>query len=142
MRSLTVGDLMTSSPICVQADDTLAVAYDWMEKERIRHLPVVDDDGILVGVLSHRDLLRHALAGLEDVPMTRIMEYLEHRTVRSAMVADPESADPDDPIEDAAERMLDNKWGCLPVCEGPRVVGILTEADFVRHVLKLQREDT
>ena len=141
MGPLTVADLMTPSPYCVHADDTLATAWDWMENERVRHLPVVDEDGNLEGVLSHRDLLRHALAGLEDVPMNQVVKYLERRSVRSAMVTEAEHADPSERVEQAAERMLENKWGCLPVCEGHRVVGILTESDFVRHVLLKHRGD-
>ena len=133
--SLTVADLMTSSPICVQPDDTLRVAWDWMEGERIRHLPVVDEDGSLVGLLSHRDLVRHALAGLEDLPAGRVAEFLELRHVDTAMVMGVETADPNDAITDAGSRIYELKLGCLPVVEGQRVVGILTESDFVRYVV-------
>lgn len=134
MANLTVADLMTSAPICVQREDTLRTAYEWMENERVRHLPVVDADGSLVGVLSHRDLVRHALAGLEEVPMNRVMQYLELRTVDTAMAVAAETAEASDAVSEAAERMLENKFGCLPVVEGARVIGILTESDFVRHV--------
>lgn len=138
MPRSVVSDLMTWSPICVHTDDTLAMAWKWMSEERIRHLPVVDEDGALVGLLSHRDLALRALAGLEDLPVDTVERYLERLPVSDAMVAEPQTAEPNDDLAEAAQTMLDHKFGCLPIVEGGQVVGILTEADFVRSVVQQQ----
>lgn len=133
---LTVADLMTPNPLAVRPDDDLVKAYDLLHDNAIRHLPVVDEDGDVVGVLSQRDLLRGALGGLEELPLTRQREYLELRTVGSLMVGEPEVCSPDDALRDAGQTMLDNKYGCMLVVEGERLVGILTEADFVAYVVQ------
>jgi CBS domain-containing membrane protein len=102
------------------------------EDERIRHLPVVDEDGNLVGLLSQRDLARRALGQVEDLPMEEKHAILAGQRVDEIMSRNPETAVPDEDLVDAAERMLENKLGCLPVLEGGELVGILTESDFVR----------
>jgi CBS domain-containing protein len=56
--------------------------------------------------------------------------------VREIMVTEIETVDPDTPLVEAAETLFENKIGCLPVVEGNRLVGILTESDFVRRFVQ------
>lgn len=128
----TVADLMTSDLVTVLEDTDLSVAWNLMDDKQIRHLPVVDADDNLVGVLSHRDLARRALGAVDELPLQEQHAMLAAQQVSEIMVRSPESAEPDEALVDAAERMLENKFGCMPVCEGTRLVGILTESDFVR----------
>jgi CBS domain-containing membrane protein len=131
----TVADLMTTEVVTVREDTDLSVAWDMFDDLRIRHLPVVDDDDNLIGLLSHRDLARRALGGLEDLPLQEQHAMLAEQQVGEIMARSPESAEPDESLVSVAERMLENKFGCMPICEGNRIVGILTEADFVRLVV-------
>lgn len=131
----TVADLMTTEVMTVRADTDLSVAWDMLDDKRIRHLPVVDDDDNLVGLLSHRDLARRALGGLDDLPVQEQHAVLAEQLVGEIMQRSPEHAEPDETLVSVAERMLENKFGCMPVCEGSHLVGILTEADFVRLVV-------
>jgi CBS domain-containing protein len=85
-----------------------------------------------VGVVSHRDLLRNALIEQPDLPRYIERELLARTLVREVMCAPVLTADPEQDAAEVARALFDNKIGCLPVVEGSRVVGILTESDFVR----------
>jgi acetoin utilization protein AcuB len=90
-----------------------------MRRGRFRHRPVVAGD-VLVGVLAERDL--HAGEAVHQ----------EDRSVRSVMTAGVITIGPDDPVEQAARLMLENKIGCLPVVENRALTGIITESDIFR----------
>jgi diacylglycerol O-acyltransferase len=128
-----VADLMTRDVVAIAPEDVLGTAYREMRRHRIRHLPVVQRDGRLVGLVTHRDLLavsssslvvraeeeRVRLLGL--VPAADVMET--HVSVAAA----------DDAAADAGERMIRHKIGCLPVVDGKgHLAGIVTEEDFLR----------
>jgi CBS domain-containing membrane protein len=132
MIRLQVHDLMTRNVIVLQPQDAAAAVLDLMSERRIRHVPVVDAQGDLVGVVSQRDLLGSPLLHRSDLPPAAAMEALRHVKVVDLMTPEPVTVGPDADIRTAAQIMLDHKYGCLPVTEGRRLVGILTEADFVR----------
>jgi CBS domain-containing membrane protein len=134
VEKLTVRDLMTDKVVAANRDDTLETLHELMQDRGFRHMPVVDDEGILIGLVSHRDLLRHALIEQSDVPRYVEKEVLRQLTAIDVMTETVETADPDTDIRVAAQTMFENKFGCLPVVEGERLVGILTESDFVRFM--------
>jgi len=136
MRQLLVRDLMTSGVESVHPGSTLAELLDLLQERSIRHVPVIDDEGELVGLVTQRDLLRRSLAARGDLPLTVHEEVVAHRTVDEFMTVGVLTVEPDSPLREAAELILDNKLGCLPVVEGVHLVGIITEADFVKHVLE------
>ena len=103
-----------------------------MSLGRIRHLPVLDEDGELVGVVSHRDLLHGALASVLGYGSRGRHKLMNTILVKEVMTNNPTVVAPDTPLGEAARIMSKNKFGCLPVVEGLRLVGILTESDFVR----------
>jgi len=132
MTELRVRDLMTPDVVSVQPDDTVAMAYDLMLDNKFRHLIVIDKDGDLVGLLTHRDLLRHSLIERSELPLSLQRSILRRIRVEEVMTSEVETVEPDRWLQEAALVMFENKYGCLPVAEGSRVVGILTESDFVR----------
>ena len=132
MKNLNVKDLMTSVVLSVHPDDTVDTVYDLMNERGIRHLTVVDRDGDLVGLVSHRDLLRHSPIERAEVPVFLMREILRRTRVEEVMTSEVETAEPDTPASEAARIMFENKFGCLPVLESSKLVGILTESDFVR----------
>ena len=136
MRPLTVGEVMTRDLVTMKSQDDLAALRDQMYENQIRHIPVMDDDGFLVGLVSHRDLLRHTLMerpGVSDYVEDSLLEELR---VVEIMTTDLEVAKPDMDLREAARIMLKHKYGCLPVVDDrQQLVGILTEADFLRVVL-------
>jgi CBS domain-containing membrane protein len=132
MKNLKVRDLMTEEVQSVQRDDTVETVYDLMNEHGIRHLTVIDRDGDLVGLVSHRDLLRHSPIERAEVPLFLMREILRRTLVEEVMTSEVETAGPDTPLSEAAQKMFENKFGCLPVLVEEELVGILTESDFVR----------
>jgi CBS domain-containing membrane protein len=131
-----VRDLMTPDPYTLQPRDTLAALYDLMDSHRVRHVPIVDGDGELVGLLTHTDLAMTALGSLSDLPLSQERDLLQRRRIREVMVTEVETVEPETALSEAASTLFENKIGCLPVVEGSRLVGILTESDFVRRFVE------
>jgi CBS domain-containing membrane protein len=127
-----VRDVMSSPVRTIEPRASLASALDQMAAGDIRHLAVVDPSGRLCGVITERDVFRHALA---DTALDNQRAYLESIRVEDVMATRPRTVDPDAYLEDAGRTMFVLKYGCLPVVEGDQLVGILTEADFVRLVM-------
>ncbi len=131
---MQVRDVMTREVATLNRDDEIGLAGEIMSLGRIRHLPVVErEGGALVGVLSQRDLFRAALVRCAD-PAWR--GELKPLVVREVMTPAPTSTAPDAPLKLAAGLMLQQKIGCLPVLEAGKLVGILTESDFVALVAR------
>jgi CBS domain-containing protein len=116
-----VADIMTREVITLNEEDNLADLEYGMTRERIRHLPVVDGRK-LVGLITHRDLLRAAASKLGgDAFVARLM------------TRNPTTIRPDATLGDAARVLAESKFGCLPVIDaGGELVGIVTEHDFVK----------
>lgn len=133
-RATRVRDAMTSEVATLRPDDRLSVAEDVMRLGRIRHLPVVDERGELCGIVSQRDLLRSAiLKGQPDAQgVPRTAETLRVDEVMTRVVV---TIGPDASLREAAATMFQQKLGCLAVVEHGKLIGILTEADFVRLAL-------
>lgn len=129
---MQVRDLMTSEVLSLHPGESAAALRDLMYENDIRHVPVVDEDGDLVGLVSQRDLLRRSLVEQPDVPRMIEDEVLARMTVDQLMTTGVETTETDADLAEAARTMFENKFGCLPVVEARRLVGILTEADFVR----------
>jgi len=131
MQAERVADLMSPIVKTVGRNDTLSLADDLMRADRIRHLPVLDE-GALCGLVSRRDMFRGALAaalGYGDVAQRKLLDTL---LVKEVMTTEVLTTSPETPLREAARTMLDRKIGCLPVLKDGRLVGILTEGDFVR----------
>jgi acetoin utilization protein AcuB len=130
---MLVRDIMRRPAIAVSADTPLEEAYRTMQREGIRHLPV-EEGGRLVGVVTDRDL-RLATSALSPAPLP------PGRPVSEIMTRHPETADPDDAVEDAARTMRQRKIGCLPVLEGGRLAGIITGLDLLDAILRMTGVD-
>ena len=131
MKDLQVRDVMTQEVTTLKRNDQLSLANDIMQLGRVRHLPVLDDDGRLAGILSQRDLFRGALAHALGYGQHAQRKMLDSLLVKEVMSSDVITTRPDTPLVEAARVLLERKIGCLPVVEGEQLVGILTEADFV-----------
>jgi len=136
VRERLVRDLMTAHVFTLRENDRLIDLEELMSSKHVRHVPVVNRDGELLGLVSHRDLARGILGRIDDLPIGVEEDILRRRRVGEIMVTEPETIEPDTNLRDAAEIMLEDKIGCLPVTEGTHLVGILTEADFVRDFLE------
>ena len=136
VRERQVRDLMTEKVFTLRPGNNLATLYDLMDSKHVRHVPIVDSEEELVGLVTHLDLSRSALGRLEGLPLSAERDALSTKRIRDIMLTEPDTIEPDAALKDAAQILLENKVGCLPVVEGLRLVGILTEADFVRDFLE------
>src|SRR5215469_3952946 len=131
MEELRVRDVMIAEVTTLQRNDKLTLADDVMRLGRIRHLPVLDENGQLAGILTQRDLFRGALAkalGYGERAQRQLMDTL---VVKEVMTSEVITTTPDTPLAEAAHVLVERKIGCLPVVEAGRLVGIITEGDFV-----------
>lgn len=131
--ALRIRDLMTTDMVTLERGETLDIADSIMNLGRIRHLPVLDGDGRLCGIVSQRDLFRGALGTALGVKVSDQHRLLRTLRIEDVMTSDLLTARPDDSLHHAAALMLKHKIGCLLVVEGDRLVGLVTESDFVRQ---------
>jgi CBS domain-containing protein len=137
MEGLKVRDVMTAEVTTLKRNDKLTLANDVMQLGRIRHLPVLDDDGErLAGIVSQRDLFRGALAQALGYGQHASRKLLDTFAVKDIMATDVITTSPDTPLVDAARVLMERKIGCLPVVDNGRLVGIITEGDFVALVAR------
>lgn len=132
-RNLLVEDVMSTDVFTLERNDKLSIADDVMKQKRIRHIPILDSDGQLSGIITQRDLFRGILLRSLGFGSRAEEKMLESYAVKDAMKEDVITTTPDTPIADAARLMLSNKIGCLPVLDGERLVGLISEADFVKQ---------
>jgi CBS domain-containing membrane protein len=128
----TVRDVMATEVTTLDINDKLTIADDVMNLGRIRHMPVLDGDGAVAGILSQRDMFRGALARTLGYGQHAQQKIMGTMYVKEVMSNDPVTIAPDELLSEAARRLYEGKIGCLIVIESGKLVGILTESDFVR----------
>lgn len=131
-KAILVADIMSRDIKTLGRNDKLSVADDIMKQGRIRHMPVIDSDGKLCGVVSQRDLFRGVLLRSLGYGSRLEEKLLDSHPVKEAMIEDLQTTTPATPATEAARKMMEHKVGCLPVVEDGELVGIVTEGDFVR----------
>ncbi len=136
MKMELVRDWMTPDPICVTPDTTLPEAHKLMTDRRIRRLPVVKD-GQLVGIVTRGDLRGAQPSEATSLSIFELNYLVSRLTLDQIMTRDPLTIRPDETIFDAARLMLQNKIAGLPVVKDGKVVGILTESDIFRMIVRL-----
>ncbi len=136
MAQLLVRDLMTSPPIAVGPASPLRDVVDLMDQHGIRHVAVVEAPDRLLGVISNRDVLRSqegSLSGTLSDEQSHMNRWIEARWV---MTKEVRTVYPETPALDAALMLRSHGYGCVPVVERGRLVGMLTEADFVKYAIR------
>ncbi len=138
MKTDLVRDWMTPDPICVGPQMTLPDAHKLMLDRRIRRLPVVDDNGRLVGIVTRGDVRGAEPSGATSLSIFEINYLIARITLSQIMTHNPIRVAPGTSLYEAARLMLQNKIAGLPVVDPDthKVVGILTESDIFRLVVK------
>jgi CBS domain-containing protein len=132
--ALKVEEFMVTDLYTVQKDDIVELVAQLMDWNRIRYMPVEDENNQLVGLITSRLLLRH----FSQQQLTDTKK--ENCAVHQIMIKDPISVTPDESIMEAMELMQEKKIGCLPVVKDKtsnELVGIITEMDFLRITSRL-----
>ena len=134
---MLVKERMSRNPITIKPDTTVTEAQAQMKREKIHHLPVVDRDGKLVGIVAEKDLLYASPSPATTLSVYEIASLLAKLTVDKVMSAKPVTVTEDVPLEEAARIMADRNIGGLPVMRGSTLVGIITESDLFRVFIEL-----
>ncbi|HYV56687.1 MAG TPA: CBS domain-containing protein [Candidatus Nitrosopolaris sp.] len=133
---MKVRDLMRREVVTLAAGGTLDVADGIMRLGRIRHLPVLSE-GLVVGIVSQRDLFRATVSSLLQFRREAEREWLSRIPVQAVMTSHVFTVGPSIALRAAVGIMLEKRIGCLPVVEDGRLVGLLSESDCLRHLAHL-----
>lgn len=134
---MLVKDRMTPDPICGHPEMPVTEAQELMRQHRIRHLPIADEAGTLVGLITQRSLLRALPSDVSNFSRFEISYVLAKIRVREVMARDVVTIDENTAIEEAARVMADEKIGCLPVMRNRDLVGIITDNDLFTIMVDL-----
>jgi len=141
MKDILLKEVMTKDPVTLNIDESFCrVAEIFMEKD-IRHLPIVNSQGLILGIISQRDLNR--IASPKKGPRGEYLynpEELTKYILRQHVIQRIFSLSPEDTLEKAVEIMAENKLGCMPIVDsGGKVIGIVTVTDLLKLFLKALR---
>jgi len=133
---MTIRELMSGGLITVRRETPVLEARDLMVKERIRHLLVTEAGGLLLGIVTDRDIRLNLPSQATSLSVWEINHLLTKLTVGEVMTQSVIAIGPDRPARDGAQLMLDHKIGALPVLDDGLLVGIITETDIVRAFVR------
>lgn len=138
---IKVEDMMTRNPHTLLRSNTLADAKHMMDSLDIRHIPIVDADKKLLGVVTQRDILAAQESTLQK--SSDLQSYTDDSPLHEIMHTQVMTVSPQAGLKESATYMQKHKVGCLPVLDKGHLVGIITDSDFVSiaiSLLELQEE--
>lgn len=137
MPPVLVKHIMSTDVVTFFAEQTLPLAEDVMRIHRFHHLPVIDSNRQLVGLISHRDLLRGQISTLTGLTEDERRARQAEVKIGQLMTTEVWTVTPDALASHAGQTLLDHAFGCLPVIDKDRVLcGIVTERDYLRFAIK------
>ncbi len=137
---ITVKDLMSDELYTLKSTNTIHQAKELMLKNRIRHIPIIDDDGKFMGLLTKQVILAVSVSALADIDTQERDELESHVPISEVMITDVVVAEENTNLSKAAKFLLEQKHGCLPIFKDGKIIGILTESDFVRLAFYLMQK--
>jgi CBS domain-containing protein len=132
-----VRDYMTPDPVSLEPEDSLMRAVELMRLRGVRHIPVILA-GELVGLVAEGDVKRAEPSTLSDT-QDHFNQVMESTPISRIMIHEPLTATADTPLLKAAETLYSTKYGSLPVVDGGRCIGILTDNDLLHALVDLLR---
>ncbi len=142
---MLVKDRMTPNPVTITVDTSFPEAYRIMREKKIRHLPVLDENEKLVGVVTRTDLLHASPSSATTFSVFEVNYLLANLHVSEVMSSPPITVLEDAPLEEAAQVLVQKKIGCLPVMRngdsstgsGQALVGMITETDIFETFVEI-----
>ena len=126
------GDKTGGKLISALAEDSLSKGIRLMQEHKIKHLPVTDGDGKLVGIVTDRDLKRASASDATSLEVHELNYLLDKVKLSEVMTKSPFTVTPATSVQNAARLIAEKKLGCLPVLHHGSLVGIVTTGDFLR----------
>lgn len=142
MRNKPLKDIMISNPVTLNMDEPFIKVAQIFREKSIRHIPIVNDRGALIGIMSQRDFNR-ITSPKKDANGEYVydMEELATYILKQHIIQKVITLSPDDTVETAVELMAEKKLGCIPIIDGnEHVIGIVTAIDMLKLLLKILRE--
>ncbi|ODV57490.1 acetoin utilization AcuB family protein [Lysinibacillus fusiformis] len=130
---MIVEEIMNEEPYTLAPTNTVLEALKLMRDKKVRHLPVIDDERHVLGVITERDIKEVLPSSLQDEPKSPVF----HAKVEEIMVKDPLVGHPLDFVEEVALTFYESKVGCLPIVSGGKLVGIVTTTDLLYTYIEL-----
>jgi len=127
---MIISRVMTKNPVFINPDMTINEARSLMEKKNIGHLPVLNKNNELVGIVTREDLGKANPTKATTLDMFEISYLLSKIKVKDVMEKQVRTVEENEVVEEAARVMADNSIGCLPVTRGKLLVGIITDTDI------------
>jgi acetoin utilization protein AcuB len=127
---MIISRVMTKNPIFIHPDMSINEVRSLMDKEKVGHLPVLNKNNDLIGLVTREDLLRAGPTAATSLDMYEISYLLSKITVKDVMEKKVLTVEENEVVEEAARIMADNSVGCLPVKRGKLLVGITTDSDL------------
>lgn len=134
---MLVKDRMTPNPVTITPNTSFPDAFRIIREKRIRHLPVVDKQGKLVGIVAQTDLLHASPSAATSLSVFEINYLLANLHIQEVMTSPPITVPEDAPLEEAARLMVEKKIGCLPVLRDDALVGMITETDVFETFVEI-----
>jgi acetoin utilization protein AcuB len=134
---MLVKDQMTPNPVCGHPEMPVTEAQALMQEHNFRHLPILDAENKLVGLVTQRSLMHAVPDDLDQFGPFVVNYVLAKLQAHNIMVRDVITIGPNTTIEEAARIMADNKIGCLPVMQEDELVGIISDNDLFRIMMEL-----
>lgn len=131
-----VRDWMTPDPVTIGPKTTVPEAHKLMKEHDFRRLPVVNDHGRLIGIVTLSDLREAGPSPATSLSIFELNYLLAQLTIDKIMTRDVVTVSPDATIRDAANLMLKHEVGALPVMEDDKLIGIITESDIFRVIVQ------
>ena len=128
--------IMTHNPITVRPETTVPEAQAVLKREKIHHLPVLDKNNRLVGIVTEKDLLYASPSPATTLNVYEMSDLLAKLKIEKVMSKSVLTVSEDTLMEDAAHLMADKNIGGLPVMRGDILVGIVTESDIFRQFIE------
>jgi CBS domain-containing protein len=128
---------MQTSVATVRGHDTLTVVDDLMKTGWVRHLPVVDAANRVLGVITQRDVLKASMSSMAGADPIAHQRWLGQVLVRDVMTKKPITVRPEADLSEGVDKLLLGKFGCLPVVEQGKLIGLITETDLLRYLQTL-----
>ncbi|AVK83870.1 acetoin utilization protein AcuB [Lysinibacillus sp. B2A1] len=130
---MIVEEIMNNEPYTLAPTNTVLEALKLMREKKVRHLPVVDEERHVLGVLTERDIKEALPSSLQDEPNSPVF----NAKVEEVMIKNPLVGHPLDFVEEVALTFYESKVGCLPIVSGGKLVGIVTTTDLLYTYIEL-----
>ena len=136
-QMITIEEFMTPDPYTLRQSDSINDAWEVMIGKHVRHIPITDEDNHVLGLVTQRDVLAATDPGAIREAKTASHEVKSDLSLSEIMIRDVTVIRKDDSLRQAALYLQTHKYGCLPVVVDDRLVGIITDSDFIEIAINL-----